>query len=423
MDKLSKKEINEVKEVLTDFIQKTAGEEDSTKLHTEAMKLMGAKFADKPALIKQAATAYNSNKSMFKLSNEDTANTDFGLLSPDKLYQELVQGNVNKAFEKSASAKAVVTFGKVQNPIQKVASAPVMEKAAEAPEQLSYLQLENYIKDTISDSVTVLNKMASRKDICSYEELNARERFCRSFKFLSKEAKAKVAKHLVDTYREEGQRLLDIYNETADCFDKVASCQPSKSYKSFPKGDIYTQAEDAICAHYVEKQANDALENACSEYVDSLKTLPGLYLMNKKAAGVLSVMAGATMAKPLTSTVFPDAPDKMDTYDDILSRKLLNELREIEIRNVLVDMYSEPFIASYPTEDIQAATIKAVQMLPVKQRKHPRRHVTLLKTWVSDILGRGGNLSAADTDKMLNAEEKLSKSFNDDPVNLRTELY
>lgn len=423
MDKLSKKEINDVKEVLTDFIQKTAGEEDSEKLHAEAIKVMGAKFANKPALIKQAATAYNSNKSMARLSDEATANTDFGLLSPDKLYQDLVKTNINKTFEKSASAKAVVTFGEVQKPIQKVANAPSTPEVQEVEEPMNFEQLKSYMRDTIVDSDAMINKLANRKDMCVYDELEARERFCRGFKFLTKEAKNKVAKHLVDTYREEGQRLLDIYNDTVDAFDKIASVTPSKSYKSFPKGDIYTQAEDAICAHYVEKQASAVLDKMCTEYVNNLKNIPGLYTLNKNAAGVLTAMAGATMAKPLTDTILPESPTKMETYDDILSRKLINELREMEIRNVLVDMYSEPFIASYPTEDIQSATVKALQMLPIKQRKHPRRHVTLLKTWVADILGRGGNLSASDTDKVLNAEEKLSKSFNEDPINLRAELY
>jgi hypothetical protein len=61
-------------------------------------------------------------------------------------------------------------------------------------------------------------------------------------------------------------------------------------------------------------------------------------------------------------------------------------------------------------------------MLPAEQRIHPRKHVSLLKTWVADILGRGGNMSAADTDKILNATLSLQSRHVNDPSNLVKDL-
>lgn len=430
MEKLSKEEISRVKNVLTDFIQKTAGEEDTDKLHKLATQIMGPEFCDNPSLIKQAASAYNSNKSMFKLSNEETANTDFGLLNPNALYEELSNNLRAKAFEKSASAYNVVTFSTTQTTMNKVASAPESEQktVAEEVQPMSQLEFSNYMKDVLDNCCSSLNKLASRRELCAFDEIEARERFCRNFKFLSKEAKRKVAKHLVDTYREEGQRLLDIYNDTVDSFDKIANVTPSagiKSYNNFPKGDIYTQAEDAICAHYVEKQASAVLDKSCEDVVSLLKGIPGLYTIHKKASAgsFLKYVGGGTIADPIVDALSPHPSADVDVLESVVSRKLLGELRELEVRNVLVDMYSEPFIASYPAADIEAATIRALQMLPLDQRKHPRRHTTLLKTWVADILGRGGNLSASDTDKILKAEEVSSKRRIPDMVYKAPELY
>jgi hypothetical protein len=280
------------------------------------------------------------------------------------------------------------------------------------------------MNDVIKDTEKALNKLAARKDISTFEKHEAIDSFCRSFRVLTKQAKDKVAKHLVDSYREEGQKLLDIYNETADCFDKVANCKPSKGYKNFPKGDIYTRAEDAICAMYVEKQANDVIQQSCTDYFNTLKYIPGLYRMHKHADGLAVTAIGNAVAEPLADIINPDKPSAEGAYDDIISRKLLNELREIEVRNVLVDMYSEPFIASYPAEDIERATITAMQMLPVKERRHPRRHTSLIKTWVSEILGRGTNLSASDADKILEGQKAYTSDKRAlDPTNLREELY
>ena len=424
MEKLSKKEIAQVKDVLTDFIHKTAGVEDADTLHKEALNIMGEAFKHKPALIKQAASAYNSNKSIFKLSSAETANTDFGILSATKLYDDLVHKTSTDTIEKAASADFVVKFTTDSKPVtmQKVASASITKDIPEA--KMSAVEFRLYMNDVIKDTEKALNKLAVRKDICTYEKNEAIDSFCRNFKVLPKQTKEKVAKHLIDTYREEGQKLLDIYNDTANCFDKVASFRPSKGYKNFPKGDIYTKAEEAICAMYVEKQASDLIQDSCTGYFNDLKCIPGLYRMYKHADGLAVTALGNAIAEPLADIINPDKPSIEGTYDDIISRKLLNELREIEVRNVLVDMYSEPFIASYPSEDIERATITAMQMLPVKERKHPRRHTSLIKTWVSEILGRGTNLSASDADKILEGQKAYTADKRAlDPTNLREELY
>ena len=112
MDKLNKKDVNRVKDTLKGFITKTAGCEDEEVLHREALKYFGKEFADKPALIKQAASAYNSNKSIFKLSSDDSRTQDFALLYPDKLCKEASRAQYSHTIEKAAGAEFTVRFYK-----------------------------------------------------------------------------------------------------------------------------------------------------------------------------------------------------------------------------------------------------------------------------------------------------------------------
>lgn len=418
MDRLGKKDVERVKNTLKTFITKTAGCEDSEELHRQALSIFGKEFADKPSLIKQAASAYNSNKSIFKLSNEETANTDFGLLNPDRLFTALNKSAHARTIEKAASSDFVVRFYKDEQPLQKVASASSPARGQEEPETMTDLQLSNYMNAIIGDREKLLIKSATRRDICAREALDYYDTFCMSMNAMTKEARADVAKNIISAYPEDGKQLIDRYLKDNQ-LSKMASFKPSVGMKHCPQGDIYTKAQSSMVAEFAKNQADKLFKEAAADTVQAYKHIPGLYKMYKNASiGVTQSIVGSTIAKPFSDTVFASSKDKPDIYKDITTAKLLNQLREIEVKNVLVDMYSEPFIASYPADEIEAATTQALQMLPVSQRKHPRRHVSLIKTWVADILGRGGNMSAADTDKILSASKALQpiKVDETDPI-------
>lgn len=424
MDKLNQKDINRVKETLKTFISKTAGCEDSQALHQQALAIFGKEFADKPALIKQAASAYNSNKSIFKLSNDETANTDFGLLEPDKLYKEATKNAYSKTIEKAANAQFAVRFFKDEDKVvEKVASAPADNKSEETPEEtMSDVALSNYMKEVMDDRDRVLIKSASRRDICAREALDCYESFERSMNAMTKEARAQVAKHLESVYPVDGKKLMEKYRD-ANEMQKIASYKPYIGTCSELKGDIYTKAQNYLVAEFAKEQADRMFKEAAADTVEHYKHVPGLYKLYKKAASG-SILATAAISQPIAEALYPDKVDEDAAYQSALSAKLLNELRAIEAQNVLVDMYSEPFIASYPADDIEAATIQAMQMLPAEQRIHPRKHTTLLKTWVADILGRGGNVSSADADKILTAARTMSSGRADNnPANLSKDAY
>jgi hypothetical protein len=421
MDKLDKKDINRVKDTLKDFISKTAGCEDSVELHNKALNILGKAFSDKPSLIKQAASAYNSNKSIFKLSNEDTANTDFGLLNPNNLYNDLLKSSQQRTIEKAASADFVVKFYKDEQPLNKVASAPTKADTQETMETMSPLALENYMRGVLDDRERLLIKSATRRDICAREALDCYESFCLSMNSLTKEARAQVAKNIISVYPVDGKALITRYQED-NKLSKIASFSITAGSRICPQGDIYTKAQACLIAEFAKKQANAMFEKTASDTVEQYKHIPGLYKLYKKAAGFIGNLAGNAFADPLKDVVMGPTISGDEAYQNVVSSRLLNQLREIETQNVLVDMYSEPFIASYPADEIAAATEQALQMLPADQRIHPRKHVSLIKTWVADILGRGGNMSAADTDKILNAVTAFKVKTPDDPANLLKDL-
>lgn len=422
MDKLSKKDVERVKTTLKDFITKTAGCEDTNELHKKALSVFGQAFSDKPSLIKQAASAYNSNKSIFKLSNADTANTDFGLLNPNTLYDDFISASHQRTIEKAAGADFVVRFYKDEKPINKVATAKVSEKPEVTEETMSSIALDNYMRGVLDDRDRCLIKAATRRDICAREAQDYYDTFCLRMNAMSKEARAQVAKNILSVYPVDGKALIDRYKED-NKLSKFASFTPTAGSRVYPKGDIYTQAENCMIAEFAKNQSDMIFKQAAADTVKHYKHIPGLYKLYKKATGILTgAIAGNTLAEPLKNVLFGEDINSEAAYQKTMSARLLNQLREIETQNVLVDMYSEPFIASYPADEIESATMQALQMLPANQRIHPRKHVSLIKTWVADILGRGGNMSAADTDKILTASKSLQDKQIDDPSNLLKDL-
>ena len=419
MDKLSASDINKVKDVLTGFIKEAASCEDNEQLHKMAVSYFGNEFkGEKLPLVKQACAAFNSNKAMYKLSSADPS-SDFAIIDGNRVFAELTKGSYNHIIEKAAGGSLAVVFGKVEQPLQKAASAmcekPVaVEKPAEES-TMSKLELHNYINDVTKDRERLIAKMAARKDICKFEALDLSYDFCRRLNSMTKEARANFFNTLLSVYPVDGKELVEAFNNY-NPLNKVASFSNCKGSKTFPTGDIYTKAKDCMVANYAAKQADRMFKEACAETLESYKRLPGIYVMYKHAAGIASSVGKAALAHPIIAELAEGNTLKTsDVYNDVMSRKLINELRELETKNVLVDMYSEPFIASYPADEIEEATVKALQQLPPAQRKHPRKHISLLKTWVADILGRGGNISAADADKILSTQTAFSR-YN--PTNL-----
>lgn len=421
MDKLNKKDVERVKSTLKTFITKTAGCEDLEELHQQALSIFGKEFADKPSLIKQAASAYNSNKSIFKLSNEETANSDFGLLQPNELYDDLMKTTHARTIEKAAGANFVVKFYKDEQPIQKVASALSTTVEEPVQETMSPLAIDNYMRGVMDDRERLLIKSATRRDISAREAFDCYEAFCSSMNMLTKEARAQVAKNVISVYPVDGKKLIDKYQED-NKLSKFASFTCTSGSRKYPQGDIYTKAQDCIITEFVKEQTDRLFKEAAADTLEHYKYIPGLYKMHKHAAGAVSLLSANIIADPIKDALFDKGIESEEAYQKTVSTRLINQLRELETQNVLVDMYSEPFIASYPADEIESATIQALQMLPAQQRLHPRKHVALIKTWVSDILGRGGNMSAADTDKILNASEKLSEKRVEDPSNLSKDI-
>ena len=413
MDKLTAQDVNKVKEALVGFIKEASSIEDSDKLNKMAAAYFGKEFADKPALVKQAAAAFNSNKSIAKFASADTAASDFALLDGNKLFEKIAGQSYNHTIEKAAGGRMAVVFGK-ETTLNKVASAPTaspkpIDRPAEE-DSMSTVSLYNYINDVTKDRERLIAKIAARKDICKFEAINVTNEFCRRLASLSKEARAAAVNNILSVYPVDGKALIEAFNAYSP-LDKVATASTSRGTKSFPTGDIYTKANECMVANYAAKQSEAMFKEACADTLYRYKRLPGLYTMYKHAAGLTSSIGKAALAHPIINEIADGNSLKTsDVYGDVMSKKLINELRELETKNVLVDMYSEPFIASYPAEDIEEATVKALHQLPPEQRKHPRKHVALLKTWVADILGRGGNMSASDADRIINTQTAFSKS-------------
>lgn len=416
MDKLNKKDVERVKTTLKEFIVDTAGCEDEKELNNMAIRHFGKAFADKPALAKQAASAYNSNKSIFKLSNADTRESDFALVDAQKVFDGIVKSSTARTIEKAAGANFAVKFYADKTPINKVASAPSSKKVEKEDNlDMSFEQATDYFKELINDRNKVLIKSATRMDICAKQAQDYYDTFCDRMNVMTKEARAQVAKNLISEYPVDGQKLIDRYTKE-NCLSKIASFKPYTGSVKCPQGDIYTKAQECMVAEYAKEQATKLFKEAAEDTINRYKVLPGLYTMCKNASTAVNAFMGSLVSKPLADSVFPEEKETEKVYSDILTPKLVNQLRELEVKNLLVDMYSEPFIASYPADEIEEATIKALQMLPVGQRKHPRRHMAYLKTLTSEILGRGGNSSAADADKILTAAKALDPEVKFTPI-------
>lgn len=402
-----------INDALSSFIPMTNGVEDEEQLHKLATKHLSSKFSN-PNLLKIAATSYNSVKSIHKFStlDEGTRGDDFALLDPDKLYKEATNSATVATIKKSASFAP--RFYKTDTLAE---TMPQLRKKASWFGDVEYLQTPRAPFTKLGASLevskqvecipAVIQKVANRVHNLDMDRKKKIRTFCNSMYNLPKEARDRVANYVTKKYDERGCDLVSKFNDDFPMY-KVATHSTLGSANYTPKGDVYTQAQDALLANESYNLAKDLKKQASADLAELCNKVAGNYVMFKKASGTTAFLSGGLLASAIPQVTGVDTTSKADIYTEMYSNKLKNSIQKLEASRTMYEVLSDDFIASYPVPEVIAAYNNALQMMPRSEREHPASNIQLLRSWTAEILGRGGAPSASDAQKVLDSSKALA---------------
>ena len=421
MKQLPEKDRRKAMDVLAKCATATSGITDPKELNDAVYAILHEAFPNQPQMIKRACQAYNSAKSIHKLSTADDSNRgdDFSILDPNAMCKRAMDESIVTNLKKAASACGIrtVSFSKdPEKPMAKAASAhnALRKEAAKQPQKpIGEFQLKGLVREALDGYASTIRKFASAGNVCARTFEYAKKEFIRKMASVHSEERKKAAELLCAYYGDAGKSLVVAYNE-AEPLNKVASYS-TKKYKgsvSLPNTELYKAA--SACIH-----ASDELiksENRSMLMLDTaLSFIKGVLPDNglsKQAAGVVTPVSAAAAAlgvgsvKEIPELMGLDDPSEDKIRAKIYDTEVLNLLKEHSVRRAFMDMLLDQSIQKYPLDKVLAAYNASLKETPISMRGVPdTANLGLLKSRTLALLGRGGVPSAGDADTIMNIQK------------------
>ena len=419
MKQLSEKDRRKAMDVLAKCAAATKDITDAKELNDKVYEILHEAFPNQPQMIKRACQAYNSAKSIHKLSTADDSNRgdDFSILNPNDMCKRAMDEGVISSLRKAASACGIrtATFSKdPEKPMAKAASASQVnhrEIAREEQRTMGVFQAKQMMRETLESYSNSIRKFASAGNACAREFEATKKDFIRKMASAHAEERKKAAELLCSYYGEAGDGLIRAYNE-AEPFKKIASYNKNK-YKgsvTLPNTELYKSA--SACINASDKLINS--ENRSMLLMDTAlgfvrDVLPSTGMSKQAAITPASLLAGTLgvkSAEGIPEILELDDPSEAHTRAKIYDTELLNLLKEHSVRRAFMDMLLDPSIQKYPLDKVLDAYNASLKETPLSLRGVPdTANLGLLKSRTLALLGRGGVPSAGDADTIINIQK------------------
>lgn len=390
---------------LNELIKVAGNCEDREKLEKTAADIFEKYLQGKPALIKRACEAFNSNKAVCLLSKRSDSDRgeDFAILSAPNVIARIDNHASQTALKKAASFKPL--FYSNEQPaeavkMQKVAST--FDPVAEIKLNINPEILELGIIGQLDRHEDTINKLAFGIEHAKYHTAQAFENVSRMASHMSKQAKADTLAVCSAHYASM------MTNELANLFATDLPLRKFAAAPQLPDNDICSAINDYMGCKMVEGCREAMLKEASAITVDLLRKLAGAYTLQKKAS-VLSAGAAQLLRSPgFNKTLGLSDDGTAELLDQTITPNLRNVLSELELKRSFFDILNDDYISTFPIEQVQEAFNAAMQKLPPNARQTPSLHTAVLRGWVSKYLSHGGTASAEDTEDVLKASRYLS---------------
>lgn len=421
MAKLSKSDEVRARNAVLECIEKTAHITDSDMLNKTAFDILYRELGDKPALLKRACEAYNSNKSIYKLSHADdnTRGDSFALLDAVDMYKKASDKAMVDAMKKTASAGVFTAprYFTVESeaPMQKTASDPVVQSKPKYDTSNIDVSTKTATYNRVCEVGTacegLFNKLASDESVAGNKLMSALAAFRNEMLKASPAQRKEAASLICAHYGQFGDELLQRFNATPGV-TKVAS-DKTITYKGTPRlphNDLYDATRAVREANQLYKRASMLKCKAIADMMTPFRDIMDVCLLRKNAA--TGVASGAVIGSLVASA--PEALDvekkpRQSLREELRSPKLQNALRELEMKRVFYDLMSDSYISGFPVPDVLKAFNESVASLPVPLQGRIGTQGPLIRSWVTSMLSRGNVPSEADAERILRATEALDR--------------
>lgn len=388
--------------------------EDSDELHEKAVETLSEYVGDKPLWGRALAEAFNSQKTISKLSRATSADRDkeFALLDPLRVEHDLELLNkkaCRDALKESIKGSSVFepTFKRIETPIRKAAAEkPAFRKSAapvtviEEPDKpMSVHDARFACEDAFKQYGEALSKYAA---VCQTAYLNvckAFDDFVVEFNTNTNSMKKTAASLISGKYGSFGDRLIRAFNNERPNNKVTYIRKQAMGTLCFPEHPIYKKAEAYLNSvkDLLHKRAFMEAQLTCGLRV--LKQIDCKYL--KKRASTPE--AAAYFLTENTGDILGLTDKNVDSViEELKTANLKNALQELETNSALISIMNDPYIKGFSPDKIVDAYNETLQLLPSRERKHPANQIALLKSWVAERLGRGNVPSASDQEKIVN---------------------
>lgn len=435
MKQLSASDRTKVMNVLAKCAAETKDITDAGELNEAVYKILHKEFPGQPQLIKRACQAYNSAKSLHKLSSSDdsTRGDDFSILNPNEMYERAKIDGVTSSLSKAASAiglRSAVFTKDPEVPMAKAASATSVKKSTltdgrENVPELSAFQVKHINNENLRGFESCITKFASQCNQVARTFEKSKKEFITKMASESSASRRFVAEILHARYGEAGDALVDEYNKNTK-INKVANYNKNKYRGSvqLPDSEICKKASACIEASENLRRTEDRGFLMLDMMLPCLKDMISKSRITKEAAmpaagSIIGTALGIGAAKDIPELVGLDDPDEAATRKAIYTTELHNRLKEHGLRRAFMDLLLDPSIQKYPLDKILTAYNISLKEAPLSFRSIPdTANLGLLKARTLALLGRGGVPSAGDADTIMNIQKVYGKI---DPSSLTTD--
>jgi hypothetical protein len=394
-----------------DELVKVAGAcEDSDQLHTKAADIL-SKLANHPGVIDRVCDAFNSNKALYKLSSADAEvrGGDFALIDKNRIHSQITKTASAREMKKLVTLKPRFysnTKPEKQPTEQVKKTASAFNPAACIELNTAPGMLTVTINNVLNRVEDTFQKLAHAVEEHSIECEIAVDAVTREATHMSKQAKAET-KSIGSAY----------YGELFASFDKTFDTDlPLRKFASTPvcpNTPVFQKIAHAVECEYVRDNTKALLKQAAADTAELLRKLAGAYNLYRigmrKSASIADTMVGAAIGSTFDEvpTAFGLDTDKKSEREKVLNANVSNALRELETRRNFYEVYNDPYISTFPMEQVQDAYNSAIQKLPERLKAHPSSAVQLIRSWVTKTLSHGGVTSAEDAADVLEAASKM----------------
>lgn len=422
MEKLKGPDALRARNAVLRCIDTTAGIYDKDTLNKVAFDVLYEELGDKPALLKRACEAYNSNKSIYKLSHatDDNRGDSFALLDAVAMGKKASDKAMVDTMKKTASAGVFVAprYFKLEEPMKKAASAETSTIVAKPKFDTASIDvstknaLYNRVCTLSTDCESLFNKLASDESIAESNFRKALNTFKHAMANATNGQRKEAASLICSCFGTFGRSLMERFNATAG-INKVASVDvvQYKGTPRLPHNALFDAVRDVRDANALYKRASMLKEKAVRDMLAPIYDIACGHNL-QKLANAGSIAAGAllnNLARNAGSALDMKDVSSSKAREKLRTPRLQNALRELEMKRVFYDIMADNYISGFPVPDVLNAFNDSVAALPVPEQGRVGIHGPLLRSWVTSRLSRGNVPSEADAERILRATEALDR--------------